>query len=339
MPKIAPILDEKDRKILAALDDNARSSDSAIAKHVGVSKQVANYRIQKLCEKGIISNFYTILNAGKLGLYSYYVFLQFEKINKEQEKNLLNQIKNLEYVGWLVSGMGRWDAVALIFADSISNFDRFLNEIISLCGEHMHEYNFTTLVSAEHISYKFLAGKKDVNNVKQTEKDLPLELDKNDIAILEVLSQQARFSVVDIAKKAKLPIHVVTYRLKNMVKKRLIEGFKPKININKLGYQWHLLLLQFQKADEQQRKRFITFCENHQKIYYIAHTIGCYNFMLDIHVKDTEEFKDVLLELKEKFSDIIKIYESLIVFDEYKISYFPKELLEVKINKKKGNDY
>jgi hypothetical protein len=44
--------------------------------------------------------------------------------------------------------------------------------------------------------------------------------------------------------------------------------------------------------------------------------------MLDIHVKSTEEFKKVLSELKEKFPDVIKLYESIVIFEEFKIDYF-----------------
>ena len=119
----------------------------------------------------------------------------------------------------------------------------------------------------------------------------------------------------------------MNYHLKNLVKQKIIEGFKPKINVNKLGYQWYLLLIQFQKITEEQRKKFISFCKEYKKIYYVPNTVGLYNLMLDIHVKSAEEFKEVLLELKDRFSDIIKLYESIIIFDEYKISYFPKELI------------
>lgn len=319
-------IDEKDRKILIELDKNARQTDSQIAKKVGVSKQVANYRIQNLIKRKIITNFYTIINVGKLGLNSYYIFLQLEKINKDQEKKLLEKINDLDFIGWLVSGTGRWDAIALIYADSISSFDKFLNKIMNICGSHLHEYSFTTLITAEHISYKFL-GEREVSKVKQTEKTQSPKLDKIDKKILEKISQSARSSIVEISEKIKIPVHVVNYHLKTMIKQKIIEGFKPKINVNKLGYQWHLFLLQFQRINEERKKEFLKFCKQHKKIYYVTNTIGTYNLMLDIHVKTIEEFKGVLLELKEKFSDVIKLYESLIIFDEYKIDYFPKKLV------------
>ena len=78
MPKKSELIDERDRKILRELEEDARQTDSAIAKKIHLSKQVTNYRIQKLMESGIISNFYTVVNVGNLGLSTYYVFLQLD---------------------------------------------------------------------------------------------------------------------------------------------------------------------------------------------------------------------------------------------------------------------
>lgn len=324
MPKKSSIIDEKDRKILAELDRNARQTDSELAKKVGVSKQVANYRIQKLIDRGIITNFYTIVNVGNLGLNSYYIFLQLESINKDQEKKLLEKIKSLGFVGWLVSGMGRWDAVILINSDSVASFERYLNQIITICGKHLHEYVFTNLVEAEHISYKFLSKNYQSYNIKQSERKEIVKFDKTDAKILKTISQNARLPITEIADKTKLPLHVVNYHLKTLIKNKIIEGFKPKININKLGNQWHLLLIQFQNISEQRKKEFIEYCKNHNKVYYVTNTIGSYNLMLDIIVSNVEEFKEVLLDLKDKFSDIIRLYESMIIFEEYKINYMPE---------------
>ena len=52
-------LDLKDKKILFALDFDARMSLTQLGKKVGVSKQVAKYRIENLAKRGIIKGFYT----------------------------------------------------------------------------------------------------------------------------------------------------------------------------------------------------------------------------------------------------------------------------------------
>lgn len=320
---MSKIIDERDKKILAELDRNARQTDSEIAKKIGISKQLVNYRIQKLVERGIIMNFYTLVDLGNFNLDSYYLFIQLENINTEQEKTILRKINSLDSVGWLVSGTGRWDAVILINADSILNFEKALNQILTLCGNHLHEYLFTTLITAEHLNYKFLTN-VNIPSVKQTEKARKIKLDKIDKKILQIISQNARIPITELSDKANIPIHVASYHLKQLIKNRVIEGFKPKLDINKLGYQWHLLLIQFHKLNEQRKAQFLEFCKNHPSIYYVTNTLGNYNSMLDIHVKSVEEFKKVLLDIKDKFSDIIKVYESMVIFDEYKINYLPK---------------
>jgi DNA-binding Lrp family transcriptional regulator len=314
-------IDEKDRKILVELDKDARQTDSDIAKKVRLSKQVTNYSIKHLIERGIISNFYTIINIGKLSYASYYLFLQLQNINEKEERDLLEKIKNKHYVGWIVNSSGKWDVVLCIYAQSTLQFDKAMNEILEICSNKVHEYIFTQLISAEHIGYRFL-GEKVSSEIFQSDKVSPFELEILDKKILKELSQNARLTSVEISERINIPLHLVRYHLKSLLKKKIIEGAKPKINISKLGLQWHLLLIQFASIGEKRKKEFIDFCLSHPKFYYVTHTAGQYNLMLDIHVKSAQEFREVLFELKEKYSDVIKTYESLLIFEEYKIDYF-----------------
>ncbi|MBN2052369.1 Lrp/AsnC family transcriptional regulator [Candidatus Woesearchaeota archaeon] len=321
------IITKKDERILAELDNNSRQTDSQIAKKTGLSKQVANYRISKLIKRGIISDFYTTLDVAKLGFNSYYVFLQLENINKEKEEELIARIKALDFVGWLITGVGKWDACLLLFSASLEQFDSQLGRITNLCGGHLYDYNFIILISSEHISYKFV-GHKEFTKIKQEERKEKIAVDKTDLTILKEIAPDARISLTDIQKKTKIPIHTAAYRIKQLEKQKIILGYKPKLDVEKLGHQWHLLLLKFQSVPEKRKNEFISFCENHKSIYYITRTIGLYNLMLDVHVKSNDDFRELIQELRDKFSDVIKLYESIVVFKEHKISYYPEELMK-----------
>ena len=324
MPKKSEIIDERDRKILKELEEDARQTDSAIAKKIHLSKQVTNYRIQKMIESGVISNFYTVVNVGNLGLSTYYVFLQLEKINKEKEKKLLEKINSLDSIGWLVSCVGKWDIILNINEDSILNFEKTLNEIIKTCGKYLYEHKFTILSEAEHLGYKFLVEKRYSKPIYQGEREKIFKLDITDEKILRALSQDARIDLVSLSKKTKIAVHMLNYRLKKLIKKGVIEGFKPKLDINKLGYQWHLLLIKLNITNEERKKELIGFCKIHKDIYYMTLTIGDYNLMLDVHIKSAEELKGILTEIRDKFQDIVKTYESVMISEEYKIDYIPK---------------
>ncbi len=324
MPKKSELIDERDRKILKELEEDARQTDSAIAKKIHLSKQVTNYRIQKMIESGIINNFYTVINVGNLGLSTYYVFLQLEKISKEEEKKLLEKIYSLDSIGWLVSCIGKWDVILNINEEYILNFGKTLNQIIRICGNHLYEYKFTILSEAEHLGYKFLVGKSYSRPLYQGEREKIFKLDILDEKILRGLSQDARVNLVNLSQRTKIPVHVLNYRLKKLIRNGIIEGFKPKLNINKLGYQWHLLLIKLSVTNENRRKALIEFCKFHKDIYYMTSTIGDYNFMLDVHIKSAEELKSILTEIRDRFQDVVKTYESVMITEEYKIDYIPK---------------
>ena len=153
-------VDALDTKILAVLDQDARATESAIGKKVGTSKQVVRYHLKKLEENGIVENYYTMIDVGNLGFDTYYIFIQWTGLNSKQESDLYQTIAKLPYVAWLITGIGRWDTVILFCAQSIAEFNVELTELKSLCKTHIHELTFTTLLQAEHISYKFLIKNK-----------------------------------------------------------------------------------------------------------------------------------------------------------------------------------
>lgn len=316
-------LDALDRKILAALDQDARASESEIGKAVGTSKQVVGYRLHRLEERGIITGYYTILNAGKLGLDSYYIYMQLSGLNKEEEQHLLKELQALPHVGWLVTGVGRWDLVLLVYAESVTSFDTVLSDVQQRCKDHLHECAFTTLLGAEHLSY----FAKPQRTVKQTQRIEPYALDAVEKKLLATLDQHGRTPVTQLAVQAKIPLHTAHYHLRQMTKSKVIEGFKPKIDIGKLGYQWHLLLIQFSNVPVQRKEQFIRYCKEQPAVYYLTSTVGQYNLMLDIHVEDPQQFREVLFSFKDRFADVIKLYESMVIFEELKISYVPKNIV------------
>ena len=71
MTSIIPVaktkIDLKDRKILYELDLDCRQSNTQIGKKVGLTRDVVAYRIKRMEEEGVITNFWTAINTFKLG--------------------------------------------------------------------------------------------------------------------------------------------------------------------------------------------------------------------------------------------------------------------------------
>ena len=90
MPKL---LDTKDKKILYHLDMDARIPLSILSKRVGLSREVVYYRIKQLEKKGIIENYYTVIDITKLEQIYCRVFLKYRTMTHENEQKLLGYCK------------------------------------------------------------------------------------------------------------------------------------------------------------------------------------------------------------------------------------------------------
>ena len=104
-------IDLLDRKILYELDIDARQPISALSKKVKRKRNVVEYRIKRLQEKGIIKNFVTLLDAGRLGLMVWNVYVEFQNINAETESEITNYLKDKKNVWRIALPTGKWNLI------------------------------------------------------------------------------------------------------------------------------------------------------------------------------------------------------------------------------------
>src|SRR3989338_4254128 len=101
-------LDVKDRNILAELDINARQSNNQIGAKVRLSKEVVNYRINRLKENGIIIRFHTVINYFKLGNVKFKLYLRLTKANKDKIDEIAKFFQKHPKTEWVALTTGRW---------------------------------------------------------------------------------------------------------------------------------------------------------------------------------------------------------------------------------------
>jgi len=94
------LIDLQDRKILYELDVNARQSLSKIAKKTGMSKEVVNYRINKLVKDGVIRSFYARIETSKLGILAYRTFVRMQNLSPKKEQEFIDFIIKNPKIGF-----------------------------------------------------------------------------------------------------------------------------------------------------------------------------------------------------------------------------------------------
>jgi len=149
-----------------------------------------------------------------------------------------------------------------------------------------------------------------------------IKLDLKDKKILEQLQKNCRQSIAEIAKKTKLPRDVVVYRIKKLEEKKVIKSHHSFLDPQKLGYPLYVyVLFTCHNIKPEEEEKFINFLVSHKQIIYVAKNSGKYDFCIGVCAHDYKEFDNIIRQIRQKFSNIIKDIESLPTIEEYKYDY------------------
>ena len=145
------------------------------------------------------------------------------------------------------------------------------------------------------------------------------KLDQKDKKILTVLNTDGRASIAKISRKTGIQRDSVLYRLNKMKKQKVIRFFHPVLDPTILGYPvYSFVNFVLYNLTDKNEKAFKGFLNAHPNVVYVAKTTGKWDFTINIAAKDLTHFDKVLREIRMKFSNIIKDYETASIIEECK---------------------
>jgi len=317
-------LDLTDRKILHQLDLNARAPVSIIARRLRLSREVVNYRINKLIENNIISKFHTIIDISKLGYSAHKVFIRFQNMTEEKERQFVEFVKNNENVVYSASYDGKFDIVVSIWAKNIEDLALRLKEIDSKFGNYIAEKQIATIVKGEYNVRNYLVDSKSVRR-ESFFGSVPQKIKLDDVnrKILFELSKNSRLTVVEISEKVRLSADAVAKRIKLLEKSGVIQGYNIVPNEENYSFIHYKILISLHNLNEERERKFVNYCKSNKNIWYFCSCLGNWNYEIDLDINNASAFREFLRELKINFSDIIKDYSVLTTFKTNKYNFCP----------------
>lgn len=319
-------LDIKDKKLLYELDVNSRRSYSEIGKNIGLKKDSVNYRVKRLFDEGVITNFIAKIDVTKFGYLLFNVFLKFQNISKIKEKELLKFVKNHDRIGWGVIVLGNWNLAFIFWAKSETEFYDFWKKFISKFGEFIDNKEISLFYKEIYCPKLFFLKNKFPNEsdfVCSMKNDFVYNLDKLDLLILSYLAKNSRIKYIELSKLLNVSPKKIFYKIKQLEKNKVILGYGVSIDCKKINFDYFKLEINFKKYTVEKFNKFIEYCKYHRNIVFIDETIGGNDIKLSIYIENKMLYKSLVDEIKFKFSDIIKNYETMQYYDEFKFNLFP----------------
>ncbi|MEK6954256.1 MAG: Lrp/AsnC family transcriptional regulator [Candidatus Micrarchaeota archaeon] len=316
-------LDQKDRRLLAGLDRNARSPTSLLAKKVALSKQAAAYRLERLQKNGVISGFLTIINLPLLGYTGFQLYLKLRSAPRKKEEALVTYALNHPRVIWGIRCTGSWDFLILFAEHSVKEFDSDLKALMREFSPFIATTAFSVYTSWRHLNHKYITGEEPaIRFLRESKTAEPI--DELDRKILSIISTNCRASLLELAARTKIPASTVAYRLKELQKRRIIVGFMPHLDFNKTGYQYfHVILKLRPNVTDERKSQFLRFFEFHPNIVYIEECFGEADLELEAHFRNAIELREFLVGIRGRFGEALESDESVLAFDVIKYNYFP----------------
>jgi DNA-binding Lrp family transcriptional regulator len=308
-------LDMTDRKILAELDKNCRISNSAIAKKVHKSREAVKYRIHQMQKSGILTGFITSINPNKLGFYMFKAYLKLESIPNEREK-FFGDLKKSKDIYWHGISDGAFDCVFAILSRSVTEYYEKINGLLSRWDHLIISRVLGTMVDTRQYNKKFFTGDKHGSYVIWGGNVEHNEIDMLDARILDILANNARIPLLELARKAGSTIDVVRGRIRKMEEKKIILGYRIAVDFGRLGLEFFKAILYFRKLSRKDEGALFEWMKDHPNSLYYIRSLAPWEAEFEFAVENYHQFNSIIKDLRNMFPHVIRNYEHLIISEE-----------------------
>ncbi len=124
-----------------------------------------------------------------------------------------------------------------------------------------------------------------------------MDVDQKDFAIIDILKENSRLSIRDVAKATKLRPSTVHQRILRLKEKKVIEKFTLKLNNKAVGEGFIVFMLIKTKPSAMLDK---IIGNRHVKEFFGV--TGEYDLLLKLKFKDVDEFNDFVIKFRKEQS-------------------------------------
>ncbi|MGC9309813.1 MAG: Lrp/AsnC family transcriptional regulator [Candidatus Nanoarchaeia archaeon] len=149
------------------------------------------------------------------------------------------------------------------------------------------------------------------------------KLDLRDRKILNEIEMNARITHSQLAKKLNTSKQVVKYRIEQLEKENIIQGYFAIIDVIKLGYFIHIIYLKFTGLSSQKENQWHKQIDKHPAVLSTGKNAGNWDLTIVIKARNNQELDIIYKELIKGKSDKIK---DKIVTSQIESTYFTETI-------------
>jgi len=264
-----------------------------LAKKLNVSREVANYRLKRLKQHGIIIDFVTEINIEKLGFMGAAVFVNVKATRQQAFKRYLAETA---FVSWVAELSGIWSFGFSIIGTTNEEVDERFLQIYNAFSDAIIDHRFM-LHRRTAFFYEKYFGADPQPRTKRKYQDYTI--DKKDKIILQELSQNSRIGSVALSRKVSLTAPAVLQRIRRLEASGHIEKYSLFVDVSKLGlFQYSIFIINKNIAE---KEKLLAYLRQHKSVSFLAEYVGDPFLEFGLFVTDPYALRAALQEIEETF--------------------------------------
>lgn len=312
------VLDDIDKQLLFEMSLDGRIGLTELAQKVDMSKQSVAYRLNRLKKDAVIKRVYAITNVYRLGKTHFRVYLKLQNINEETENAFREFLLHHPEIAWIVYLDGDFDILLVVWADNIIAFEKVYDEVVSRFGTIIFEKHFSVATRIEYLPYYFLSPPQPVKAdswifgacFEQS------ELDNLDKQLLIHLNRTGRSGISELSRDLKVSPQKIRTRLKRLEDLKVVIGYTVKLDHQQLGYVYRKVLLRLNDTSKAYLNTLSQYLKEQPSVIFLLKTLGTYDFEFELMTRSSDEFYNLLKNLRLFLGPQLRDLNTVIMSDE-----------------------
>lgn len=330
------MLKNKERKILKGILNNAKTPLNTLSKKLGISRELIDYHIKKLEQKGYILGYQARINLGYFTPLHYNLLVKFKKRDSDKEEHFFTFLKSLPYTFFISRVAGEYDVIIGFGIQKIAQLGSYINAIYEHYDELVDQHelfteleelkdDFTTLIDPQQISAE--TSKQIVERKEQ--------LDEVEKQIVNLLTKNGRESSVQIGTVLNLTSAAVSYRIKKLERENIILGYRTLVDLMKFEKEFYYVFFNVSSPTKENERKAIEVLKTQPYIIWATKVAGNDSYLCLVYADNNAQFSAHLKVLQEKISNMTKMSVYLMLEFMYH-NYLPPGLVELGKKKEKA---
>ena len=355
-----------DYSMLYLKSENARMRLKEVSRALRKSPQRLKYNFDVLEKEEIIKNPYCIFDYSYFGLVLFRTYLRGVYVAEQDKKRIIDELRDNPYIVSIYGLTGEYDLVVEFASPNPSKFNKELKKIVNLMptlNDYKIVLNIVTHLYPRHylvrandpktnakmkiktktvgiVKKKIISKHADMIDTKITDFQ-PQYIEKviggdkerqsfseNEMKAIKSLLVHPTSQLSKLAKHSELNVKTIKSILKNLGKKGIIRGFRYTLDKDKLDIQAFRLFLKLHHLTQEREDSLMNYLRNKKEIIQANKTVGDWDMEIDIESLDSGKIRQIILQIREEFKDIIERFNLIEFHDSYKKSYLPSYLFK-----------